>query len=149
MASEDEEYNLRLILKKAGAQRSYDDLLLLRSRISQMDLLKSTFAGLHPRQVDELCRNLGLETFSVNEIVFNQGDVGDKFYIVLTGACTVKVKNTIVEQTSGESEVREKILFTCSIGQHFGERALEFNEPRAATVVTAAYTELLTVTKHV
>ena len=43
--------------------------------------------------------------------------------------------------------MREKTLFTCMPGQHFGERALEFNEPRAASVVTAAYTELLTVTR--
>jgi len=75
-----------------------------------MDLLKSTFSGLHPRQVDELCRNLGIETLDVDITVFYQGDEGDKFYIVLTGACTIKVKNVIVDEVSGESEVREKII---------------------------------------
>lgn len=29
------------------------------------------------------------------------------------------------------------------------ERALEFNEPRAATIVTTSFTELLTITKNV
>lgn len=114
-----------------------------------MEFIKSTFSGLHPRQVDELCKNLGLESYEHDKVIFNQGDPGDKFYIVLAGACQVKVRNTIVDETTGASEIREKVLFTCMPGQHFGERALEFNEPRAATVVTTAYTELLTITKHV
>lgn len=144
---EDEEFNLRLILRKPGNQRSYDDLLQLRSRIATFDLLKSTFAGLHPRQVDELCRNLGLEEFQLDEVIFNQGDIGDKFYIILSGTCIVKLKYTVIDPVTKDSEEREKVLFTCSVGQHFGERALEFNEPRAASVIAVAFTEVLTITK--
>lgn len=144
----EEDQNLRLILAKEGSQRSYDDILLLKSMISKMEFWKHTFAALHPRQVDELCRSLGLETFGMSQIVFNQGDFGDKLYVVLTGSCQVRVR-TVLESNTGESEVREKVMFTCGPGQHFGERALEFNEPRAATIVTTAFTELLTVTKNV
>lgn len=141
--------HFRIILAKEGNQRSYDDLLVLKARIGQMDFVKKIFHHLHPRQIDELCRNMSFETFDHDEIVFNQGDHGDKLYIIITGSCDIKVKNIITDANSGASETREKVLFTCLAGQHFGERALDFNEPRAATIVTTAFTELLTVSKTV
>jgi len=142
-----DDFQLRIILGKPSADRSYDDLLALRTRIAEFDLFKSTFAGLHPRQLDELCRSLGFETFDHGQVIFNQGDLGDKFYIVLSGSCSVKLKYTVEDPTSGDSEIREKLLFTCVAGQHFGERALEFSEPRAASVIAAAFSEIMTITK--
>jgi CRP-like cAMP-binding protein len=146
---DDVEVNARFVHQKSGADRSYDEIIFLRNFIQGMDFVKATFREIHPRQADELCRNLGLEIFEPGQTIFEQGDLGDKFYVVLSGSCEIRTKNLIVDQGSGASQVREKLLFTCVPGQHFGERALEFNEPRAASVVAVAHTELLTVTKHV
>ena len=42
---------LRHVMVKEGFQRSYDDLLILKSRISNMDFMRVAFTGLHPKQV--------------------------------------------------------------------------------------------------
>jgi CRP-like cAMP-binding protein len=97
-------------------------------------------------QLDDLCRNVNLEVCGLGEDVFKQGDVGDKLFIILCGKCDIKVTYK-VESTSGESELREKVIVSLSNGQHFGERALLFEEPRAATVTCVHHTELISISK--
>lgn len=144
---------VRGVLAKQGDMRSYDDLLVLKSRISKMDFMKSVFSTLHPRQVDDLCRSMNLEAFDEDVFVFHQGDVGDKFYVVLTGSCDVVIKqrtgNFVIDPETGESveEFVDKVVFTCHAGGQFGERALDFDEPRAAGIKTACYSELITITQ--
>jgi CRP-like cAMP-binding protein len=144
---------VRGVLAKHGDARSYDDLLVLKSRISKMDFMKSVFSTLHPRQIDELCKSMNLETFDENTFVFYQGDVGDKFYVVLSGSCDVLLKqrtgNFIEDPISGVSveEFVDKVIFTCRPGGQFGERALDFDEPRAASIKTNSYCELITITQ--
>lgn len=149
MSDVEKESQFREILVKDGAHRSYDDLLVMKARICHMEFFHKVFSSLHPRQVDELCKNMSLESFDIDTTIFKQGDRGDKFYIVFSGACDIKVQSLITDSHNGLSEMREKTLFNCKCGGHFGERALEFNEPRAATIVTTSFTELLTITKNV
>mmetsp|Transcript_25131 Transcript_25131/g.37034 ORF Transcript_25131/g.37034 Transcript_25131/m.37034 type:complete len:1156 (+) Transcript_25131:136-3603(+) len=143
---------IRYVLAKQGSQRSYDDLLILKSRISQMDFMKSVFSSLHPRQVDELCRSMNLEIYEENQFVFHQGDVGDKFYVVLSGSCDILLKqrtgNFITDSEGNKvEEYTHKVIFTCKAGGQFGERALDYDEPRAASIMTTCCTELITITQ--
>jgi cAMP-dependent protein kinase regulator len=61
--------------------------------------------------------------------VIKQGDVGDKFFIVLEGECIAK---KAFVQGHEPAPVR-----THKTGDYFGELSLLKNEPRAATVVTS------------
>jgi len=63
--------------------------------------------------------------FKNGEIVFNEGDVGDQFFLILDGIAKItKTKNG-----------SEKLVSRLSRGQYFGEMALVRNEPRPVTVI--------------
>jgi CRP-like cAMP-binding protein len=96
--------------------------------------------------MNDICRSMSLESYSIGDVVFNQGDIGDKVYVLLSGSCEVRVKYKI-DLTQGQSEIREKLIVTYHSGQFFGERALQFDEPRSGTVVCTSFTDLVTITK--
>lgn len=146
---EDTISGVRRVLSKPGPMRSYDDIVVLKAYISKLDCVKGKFQGLNPKQINDLCRNMELETFSLdNPVVFHQGDHGDKLYIVLVGKTDIIVKHNVT-LAHGESEMREKVVMSCVPGMHFGERALDHDEPRGATVVCVMHTELITVSKAI
>jgi CRP-like cAMP-binding protein len=134
-------------LLKHGTHRSYDELLLLKAYLAKSDFVKNTLSvGLFPKQLDELCRSLVLESVEAGDRIIRQNAVADKMCIVLTGACDIKVKQK-VSLAHGESEVRDKTVYTCTAGMHFGERALMNDEPRAASVIAKEASDLITITK--
>lgn len=140
---------IKSALLKNGTYRSYDELLLLKAHLAKSDFIRNTLsAGLFPKQLDELCRSLMLESFEANELIIRQNAVADKMFIVLSGSCDIRVKHR-VELAHGESEVREKTVFVCMQGMHFGERALMNDEPRAASVVAKERTDTIVITKLV
>jgi ferredoxin-NADP reductase/CRP-like cAMP-binding protein len=61
------------------------------------------------------------EEFEEGEIVFKEGDVGDRFYLILQGVAKVTQSGT-------------ELVSRLSRGQYFGEMALIRNEPRDVTV---------------
>ncbi|RYG70281.1 cyclic nucleotide-binding domain-containing protein [archaeon] len=140
---------IRLALAKPSTNRSYDDLLLLKSYLSRTEFIQKTLAGVaNPRQMNDLCRNLGHEHYGANDAVFNQGDPGDKVYILLSGICEVRVKYKI-DLGGGQSEFRDKLIVTYDkSGQFFGERALQFDEARSAGVICTSQTDLITISKY-
>jgi hypothetical protein len=107
-----------------------------------VQFLQSNFGNLKPYQVDQLCRNISIESFDANRLVFRQGDRGDKFYVVFTGKVGIDVTQQIAGRISSEVRVTE-----LARGEYFGERALHNNEPRAATVTALQPTELLTIAR--
>lgn len=66
----------------------------------------------------ELCR------FTVGECVFSEGELGDAFYVLLTGAVAVEKW----------SKDRNVMLVKLEPGDCFGEMALLNDEPRSASV---------------
>lgn len=141
--------HLRSTLLKPPEIRSYDDLLLLKSFMMRTEfVIRHLDRIVNPRQMDELCRNIGIEMFNEGGIVFNQGDTGDKVYIMLEGSVDLKIRYRI-NLMQGESEMREKFIKTYDVrGSCFGERALQNDELRSGTVVATTLTTLITVSKE-
>ena len=69
-----------------------------------------------------------------DEILFNQGDDGNKAYIIVSGRLSVEVdKNEVGFMSDGEV---------------FGELALLLNQKRSATVKSVKPTELIEIDKE-
>ena len=79
------------------------------------------------------------QTFSTDEILFNQGDDGDVAYLVESGSIEVSVRD-------GE---KRKVLGTIETGGLFGEMALIDDQPRMATARALADTEVAVVPQEV
>eukprot|EP01117_Protostelium_nocturnum_P011136 TRINITY_DN4047_c0_g1_i1.p1 TRINITY_DN4047_c0_g1~~TRINITY_DN4047_c0_g1_i1.p1 ORF type:complete len:382 (-),score=68.63 TRINITY_DN4047_c0_g1_i1:209-1354(-) len=62
-------------------------------------------------------------TFRNEHVILREGEPGDKFYIILEGTCVVYAKGSEVARLG--------------VSDYFGEIALLFNRPRAATVIAA------------
>ena len=75
----------------------------------------------------EIFESMSLRSFSAGEEIITQGDPnGDEFHVVDQGECDIYVKSV-----TGEVEHVQHV----GIGGSFGELALIYNTPRAATVV--------------
>lgn len=65
-------------------------------------------------------------SFADSDVVIEQGDVGDKFYLIKSG--------TAVCSVSGEKGVCSTVVARLESGDFFGEIALLTTKPRQATV---------------
>ncbi len=93
-----------------------------------------------PRDIVQLkierSASFGREHFEPHEIIFRQGDRGDRLYIVIDGEVEM------VKQEPGDGE---QILGRLGPGGCFGEMALVNESPRMATARTVTRVNLLTV----
>lgn len=94
------------------------------------------FRGIDTEALEEISRLFVTEKFDAGATVVEQGDQGDKFYLIARG----KVEVVIASGT----EDRRKVA-TLEDGDHFGEIALMQHIPRTATIVTATPCWLLSL----
>lgn len=121
----------------------------LASELSQIPL----FEDLHPRTLlkripffheitEELLDKIGssaiIRTFKAGDIVCNQGEYGDSFFIILKGAVEVSI------QTQENPHIP---LATLSRNDFFGEASPLTGNPRTATITALEHTILLELTK--
>lgn len=140
--------SIRLSVMKIGPNRSYDDILTIKQYLVKLDFMKGKTSGLHPKQINDLCMNVSLETFYLNDSIFKQDDTGDKLYFVFAGTADVWIKFD-VDLGHNIIETKEKMVFTLTSGCHFGEKALETDAPRAASVIVSSdVCEVLSITKN-
>ena len=97
----------------------------------------SVFKELTPAVLKEVAGQLGRESFAAGEVIFEQGAVGDKFFIVRRGSVDIVI----------DDQVNTRVVATLGPGRFFGELALLREQPRAATVTATEPTETLTLTK--
>ncbi|CAK9075211.1 unnamed protein product [Durusdinium trenchii] len=101
------------------------------------------FAELPSAQRRKLCEVISLETFQSRSKIFDIGDHGDKYYIILTGAVMVQ---TLQEKAADDWTPAEESMETVAQlkeGHGFGELALQDTSLRQATVITTNFTEFL------
>ena len=92
------------------------------------------FERMSPEEREELRGMMSQTTLRRGEVLFNEGDSGDRLYILLTGK--VKLGHTSVDG-------RENLLAVLGPGEIVGELTLFDPGPRSATATAGATTELL------
>ncbi len=83
------------------------------------------FSDLTPNTLAEIADKMMVHEADANEQVLRQGDPGDLFYLIRSGAVDVVI----------DKDGQEKTLAKLHQGQYFGEAALINDEPRNATIV--------------
>tara|TARA_B100000780_G_C21092183_1_gene440240 strand:+ start:41 stop:1687 length:1647 start_codon:yes stop_codon:yes gene_type:complete len=81
------------------------------------------------------------QTFQAGDEIIKQGDSGNDFYVLVQGEVEIMVK-----PKGGKRGVSKGML---SEGQSFGELALLYNTPRAATIVARCETSVWTLTRDI
>jgi len=85
------------------------------------------FSGLSRGDIAKILGKLEEKSFSTGTTIFSQGDVGDSFYLIQSGAVQV-----VLESKSARPEG----IIVFGPMDWFGEMALLSDEPRSATIVT-------------
>jgi cAMP-dependent protein kinase regulator len=91
------------------------------------------FGHLSKQQLDDLIMAMSRKDVKKGDVVIRQGDEGDAFYIVDEGTFDIYVLRNKTDSMNGNA-LGEKVA-TVGSGSSFGELALMYNSPRAATVV--------------
>ena len=101
-----------------------------------LDLLRAVeiFAPLPPPQLEWVARQARWVTFEPGEVIIAEGDVGDAYYVLETGALRVTKRGELLRSLSGR-------------GDGVGEIALLRDVPRTATVTSDAVTVMLMVSR--
>jgi len=96
------------------------------------------FQELDILELGEIAELLMKERFEHGQLIFNEGDAGDKLYVILRGE---------VEIFKKVGPAREEILATLKSGDYFGEMSLVDLAPRSATARAKGELSVLTMTK--
>mmetsp|Transcript_36740 Transcript_36740/g.59358 ORF Transcript_36740/g.59358 Transcript_36740/m.59358 type:complete len:402 (+) Transcript_36740:90-1295(+) len=123
-------------LKSIYVPKVYPKNLEEKRRLIEVISHNILFAGLDQQQKGIILDAMFEVNKEPGEVIIRQGDEGDNFYVVDTGECEV-----YVAKNGGEA----MLMMTCGPGQSFGELALMYNSPRAATVKARTPTRLWAV----
>jgi putative ABC transport system ATP-binding protein len=85
-----------------------------------------TFASLMPAALTEVAEKMTKREYVAGTVIFRQGDVGDKFYVIYRGSVDVIID---------DGTPSRRLAPVLKEGDHFGEVALLTDSPRSATVV--------------
>lgn len=115
------------------------------------------FSKLTLVQQRALCRTMSIEEFASREHVFEIGDVGSKYYIILSGSVGVQIYSQTAPCPTGIHSQTEScncagrpldtvVILEPRMG--FGELSLQSDLPRSATIQAFEHTELLVTEKE-
>jgi CRP/FNR family cyclic AMP-dependent transcriptional regulator len=96
------------------------------------------FRDLHPEGIERLAAICAEETYRLGEVIFKEGDVGDKLYLILEGRVRIS------REVSGMGEEALAIL---GPGAAFGEMSLIDDFPRSADARVHERCRVLVLTK--
>lgn len=98
----------------------------------------SVFKNLKLSDLTSAIQNMGRETVQPGQTIIRQGEVGDKFYLILDGEAAVHI----------DTDGKPKKVGNLSKGDNFGELALINDAPRAATIIAQSEISLMTLDKQ-
>eukprot|EP00277_Geminigera_cryophila_P006922 CAMPEP_0179431986 /NCGR_PEP_ID=MMETSP0799-20121207/16737_1 /TAXON_ID=46947 /ORGANISM="Geminigera cryophila, Strain CCMP2564" /LENGTH=331 /DNA_ID=CAMNT_0021209187 /DNA_START=258 /DNA_END=1253 /DNA_ORIENTATION=- len=110
---------------RGGANKTL--INLNRDKVSLVIADHLLFAELDHKQKEMLAESFFMRDYSKGDTVIRQGEEGNLFYVVEKGTLNVYIKP--LNSISGHSKVK-----TYNEGDSFGELALMYNQPRAASV---------------
>ena len=130
------------ILKLPLASRNSKNIGQLLEFIKGANFFRKLAEGVSEDVAMQCCLVMTYESVPENQVtptqhVFTQGDLGTKFYVILSGECSI-----FIQSPSETKEVR--IL---SFGDCFGELGLIDDKPRAASVLCRRETHLAVLEK--
>lgn len=97
------------------------------------------FAGLQPAYLRRLAAVGSRERHETNDVIFAEGAVGDKMYLILSGAVRIS------RQVPG---MGEEALAVLRAGNYFGEMSLVDDSPRSADAKAHETCELFVIRKE-
>jgi len=133
-----------------AAEDSYKDYkkVVVEKPDSVRELLKSAmqknllFKGSTPENMDDFADVFVSEKFSAGSTVIKQGDKGEIFYVVGSGALDV-----FINVGEGDDRTETQVGVPIGPGMGVGELALMYNSPRAATIRTSEDSVLWKITR--
>jgi len=69
------------------------------------------FAGLDDAEREAIGRGMLLKTFSPNAVIFKQGDLGDAFYVIVSGTANVMVRPSDFIKAGDEVKLQTDLSF--------------------------------------
>ncbi len=96
------------------------------------------FQGVEPPELALIAQQMTEATYDPGQVVFREGDSGDRLYVILAGTMRVYV----------EREGKTITYTLMQAGECFGEMALIEDAPRSATVRAEKSSRCLTFTKQ-
>src|SRR5262249_31098029 len=123
----------RLYEEQYGAQRAGFTPTQQASRLGRVPL----FADLPPEALTAIAAQMTQERFAEGDTIIQQGDVGDKLYLIERGRVEVSLPSPLGDQ----------VLDTLHDGDYFGEIALLLDVHRTANVRALGSCSLLVLTK--
>ena len=123
--------DVRAILTTPPCERTEDEVTFLTLFTANIKFFSDMLAHGNAEMHRECCRAFTYETYSQGEFVFQEGEAGSKFYVIISGSCGVLAPAKRFK--SVKTEFRQLALLRQ--GEHFGELALIHYQPRAASVI--------------
>jgi len=81
--------------------------------------------------------------FTEGEPIIVQGEMGERFYVILSGNCRIMRKPDGKEGEDGDETAKELFIRDMGSGEYFGEMALLRSEPRSASVYASSRSVVL------
>ena len=98
------------------------------------------FAALPPVEVEQIANTLRLSKFTAGEVIFQEGDPGDRFSVIVEGQ---------IEVIKALGTAEERVLSVLGPGDYLGEMSLLFTDGlRSASVRTRTPVNLLEMTRQ-
>jgi len=103
-----------------------------------LDILRSVdiFSALDEEELSAVRSTMQERRFAASESLFNEGDPGDEFFVVLSGSVSVLVKLP---------DGQELVISEAGAGNFFGEMSIFDHAPRSATCRTREESTLLSL----
>ncbi|KAL4494108.1 hypothetical protein ABPG72_016064 [Tetrahymena utriculariae] len=128
---------LRILKKEIPKNRSEYQLQFLQQQCKQFEFFKNISNNYGDDVVKTCVRYLRYEDRAADQIVFEQGERGTRFYIILQGSVHILIR---LPEKGNVNKFKQQKINTIHAGKAFGEVALmNDNTTRTATIKAAEF----------